>query len=187
MRPFFTARILFRRQQGGPVVVRAEGGQKQEEATTSQQPASPRSTRPEDEPIWVRRERERELQAKEGGKDLPFGVYLLFSAIVAIAAVGSVFEYFNRHAIFDVIQPENPLWAPVLGVFVFTGLPMAGALTDEAAAAKAEEGPKRLRVPALIVQPDSTMLVGFLSPRAAAAAEAIRSSAMAGAWGLAHK
>lgn len=46
------------------------------------------ATRPkeEEEPIWIRRERERGLQAKEG-KDLPFFAYLLFSAIVAIAAV----------------------------------------------------------------------------------------------------
>ena len=41
-----------------------------------------------------------------------------------------MFEYFNRHALFDVIQPENPLWAPILGVFVFTGLPMAGEPDD---------------------------------------------------------
>lgn len=54
-------------------------------------PPQPASAKPasaaEEEPIWIRRERERELQAKEG-KDLPFGVYLLFSAFVAIAAVG---------------------------------------------------------------------------------------------------
>lgn len=50
------------------------------------QATPPPSSKPEDEPIWIRRERERELQAKEG-KDLPFGAYLLFSAMVAIAAV----------------------------------------------------------------------------------------------------
>jgi hypothetical protein len=42
--------------------------------------------------------------------------------------VGSVFEYVNQNAVFDVIYPDNPLWAPILGVFVFTGFPMAGAL-----------------------------------------------------------
>jgi hypothetical protein len=36
--------------------------------------------------VWVRREREREMIDQEG-KDLPFGVYLLFSSFVAIAAV----------------------------------------------------------------------------------------------------
>ncbi len=51
-----------------------------------QQASTSNGTKPVDEPIWIRRERERELQAKEG-KDLPFGVYLLFSAMVAIAAV----------------------------------------------------------------------------------------------------
>ena len=40
----------------------------------------------DDEPPWVRRERERELQAG-APQDLPFGVYLLMSVIVAIAAV----------------------------------------------------------------------------------------------------
>lgn len=40
----------------------------------------------EDLPPWVRREKIKELQAKEG-PDLPFGVYLVLSALVAIAAV----------------------------------------------------------------------------------------------------
>ena len=39
----------------------------------------------EELPPWARKEKERELAALE--KDLPFGVYLLGSAIVAIAAV----------------------------------------------------------------------------------------------------
>ena len=51
---------------------------------------APKAAKPEpaveDEPPWVRRERERELQAG-APQDLPFGVYLLFSVIVAIAAV----------------------------------------------------------------------------------------------------
>ena len=37
-----------------------------------------------DDPVWVRREKEK---AAGGGGDLPFGVYLLLSSIVAIAAV----------------------------------------------------------------------------------------------------
>ena len=41
LRPFSSAWIHCRRQQGGPVVVRAEGSQKQEEATTPQQPVRP--------------------------------------------------------------------------------------------------------------------------------------------------
>lgn len=82
----------------------------------------------DDEPVWVRRERERELMAKEGSKDLPFGVYLLFSAIVAIAAIGSIFEYANKNPIFDVIYPDSPFYAPILGVFAITGVPTAGYL-----------------------------------------------------------
>ena len=40
--------------------------------------------------MWVRRERERQLQKQEGGsRDLPFGLYLLFSSFTAIAAVNA--------------------------------------------------------------------------------------------------
>lgn len=96
-----------------------------------QQPSASSSTPPppttEEEPIWVRREREREIVAKEG-KDLPFGLYLLLSSFVAIAAIGSVFEYVNKNPVFDVIQPDNPLWAPILGLFAITGLPTSGYL-----------------------------------------------------------
>ena len=114
----------------------------------------------------MRRERERALDKQEGPKDLPFGLYLLFSAMVAIAAVrpsaggtlrrqrsrsgpaagrhrrsrttpadvrsparlqvGSVFEYLNGNAIFGVVQPDSPLYKPILGLFAVTGLPMAG-------------------------------------------------------------
>ena len=42
--------------------------------------------------------------------------------------VGSIFEYANKHAIFDVIEPDSPLYAPILGVFVFTGFPTAAFL-----------------------------------------------------------
>jgi hypothetical protein len=114
-------------------------------------------------PPWIRSERERQL-ATEEGSDLPFPVYLIGSALVAIAAVsasdplsyhlrvqhsdtdiqvdyyladnsrlralqvGSIFEYFNRHAIFGVVSPDNLLWAPILGFFAITGFPSAGAL-----------------------------------------------------------
>ena len=80
-----------------------------------------------EEPVWVRRERERELMKKEGG-DLPFAFYLLSSAIVAIAAVGSIFEYTAGKPIFDVIASDSPLYAPILGLFAVTGLPMSGYL-----------------------------------------------------------
>ena len=46
------------------------------------------ATKKEEEelPSWIRAERERKLQAEEGS-DLPFPVYLIASALVAIAAV----------------------------------------------------------------------------------------------------
>jgi hypothetical protein len=50
-------------------------------------PASQQQQQREEEPVWVQRERERKLQKEEGGGDLPFGAYLLFSAFTAIAAV----------------------------------------------------------------------------------------------------
>jgi hypothetical protein len=80
--------------------------------------------------VWVRRERERALDKAEGGGggDLPFGLYLLFSAMVAIAAVGSIFEYTAKNPIFDVIEADSPLYAPILGFFAISGLPMAAFL-----------------------------------------------------------
>jgi len=40
-------------------------------------------------PVWVQRERDAEAAAAPGGSggELPFGLYLLFSSIVLIAAV----------------------------------------------------------------------------------------------------
>lgn len=101
-----------------------------------------------EEPIWVRREREREIIAKEG-KDLPFGLYLLLSSFVAIAAVGSVFEYVNRHAIFDVVQPDDPLWAPILGLFAITGLPTSGFLFYKAVSSANKEAERMDRMDGL--------------------------------------
>jgi hypothetical protein len=144
-----------------------------------QQPGAPPSE--EDLPVWVRREKEREMQAAGKG-EVPWPLYLVASVLVAIAAVsvmllvslclqhpvwplqpattaactcitplqllllpkltacvlwcwptinqqvGSIFEYVDGNAVFGVIPPDSPLWAPVLGLFAFTGIPMAGAL-----------------------------------------------------------
>lgn len=86
----------------------------------------------------MRRERERELQAS-APKGLPWPLLLLFSSFVAMASVGSMFEIANRHALFGVIQPDNFLWFPILGLFAATGLPTAGALTPNALFACAAE------------------------------------------------
>lgn len=87
----------------------------------------------------MRRERERELMKKEGGGDLPFGVYLLGSAIVAIAAVGSIFEYVNNNPIFDIIESDSPLYAPILGLFAISGIPTSGFLFYKAVSAANKE------------------------------------------------
>lgn len=96
------------------------------------------TSREVEEPIWVRRERERELLKKEPG-DLPFGVYLLSSAIVAIAAVGSIFEYANKNPVFNIIYPDSPLYVPILAVFALTGLPSSGYLFYKAVSAANKE------------------------------------------------
>jgi len=41
--------------------------------------------------------------------------------------VGSFFEFAEKNPIFGVIQPDSPLWAPILGLFAITGIPTAGA------------------------------------------------------------
>lgn len=90
---------------------------------------------------------ERELQAKEGSTGvLPWPLLLLFSSFVAIASVGSVFEYVNKNALFGVLQPDNPLWAPILGLFALTGLPTAGLLFVKAVAGFNEEAERQDRL-----------------------------------------
>ncbi|GAQ87862.1 hypothetical protein KFL_003830110 [Klebsormidium nitens] len=69
---------------------------------------------------------------KEGPKDLPFGLYLLFSVFTAIAAVGSIYEFANKNPIFGVIQPDSGLYVPILGFFVLSGFPTAGFLLYKA-------------------------------------------------------
>ncbi len=44
------------------------------------------------------------------------------------AQVGSMFEFANKNAIFGVVQPDNFLWAPILGLFALTGIPTSGML-----------------------------------------------------------
>ena len=77
----------------------------------------------EEKPLWVRREEEKELREKDG--KLPFGVYLLASSIVAIASIASIFEYTYQNPIFSVVPPTSFLYKPILGIFVFTGLPLS--------------------------------------------------------------
>ncbi|XP_062232586.1 uncharacterized protein LOC133929844 [Phragmites australis] len=74
--------------------------------------------------------------AREGGGDVqepgagqvPFYAYLLASAVTAIAAIGSIFEYTNQRPVFGIISSDSALYAPLLGFFVFTGIPTSGFL-----------------------------------------------------------
>lgn len=82
----------------------------------------------EEDPVWVRREK----AAAAKPDDLPFGVYLLFSVITCIAAVGSMFEYLYKNPIFGVVQPDSPFWAPTLIWLIVSGLPVSGYLLYKA-------------------------------------------------------
>uniref|UniRef100_A0A0D3G994 Uncharacterized protein n=1 Tax=Oryza barthii TaxID=65489 RepID=A0A0D3G994_9ORYZ len=81
-----------------------------------------------------------------GAVELPFFAYLLASAITAIAAIGSIFEYANQRPVFGVVSPDSALYAPLLGFFVFTGIPTSGFLWFKAvqtANKEAEEQDRR--------------------------------------------
>lgn len=45
------------------------------------------TSKPEEDPLWVKREKQRELEAKQGSKGVPWPLYLVASVLVAIAAV----------------------------------------------------------------------------------------------------
>lgn len=68
------------------MVRRAEGGDKP--AAGAEGAGAESKVGGEEEPIWVKREREAAARAGED-KDLPYGVYLLFSSIIVIAVVRS--------------------------------------------------------------------------------------------------
>lgn len=97
----------------------------------------------EEPPPWAREEGR---QSAAPTLVIPFYVYLLSSAITAIAAVGSMFEYVNQNPIFGIIQSDNMLYAPILGFFAITGIPASAFLwfkSVEAANKEAEEQDRR--------------------------------------------
>ncbi|KAK5770079.1 uncharacterized protein LOC108463064 [Gossypium arboreum] len=78
--------------------------------------------------------------------EVPFFVYLLASAVTAIAAVGSIFEYINQRPVFGVLNSDSIFYAPLLGFFAFTGIPTSAFLwfkSVQAANKEAEEQDKR--------------------------------------------
>lgn len=98
----------------------------------------------EEPPPWARNETQQ--TSSSSNSELPFFVYLLASAITAIAAIGSVFEYVNQRPVFGLLNSDSIFYAPVLGFFAFTGLPTAAFLwykSVEVANKEAEEQDKR--------------------------------------------
>ncbi|XVF56473.1 hypothetical protein PTKIN_Ptkin06aG0123900 [Pterospermum kingtungense] len=78
--------------------------------------------------------------------EIPFYVYLLASAVTAIAAIGSIFEYVNRRPVFGVINSDSIFYVPLLGFFAFTGIPTSAFLWSksvQAANKEAEEQDRR--------------------------------------------
>ncbi|MED6106775.1 hypothetical protein PIB30_007805 [Stylosanthes scabra] len=94
-------------------------------------------------PPWARDEA---TSSSSEGFQVPFFVYLLASAITAIAAIGSIFEYVNQRPVFGVLGSDSVFYAPLLGFFAFTGIPSSAFLwykSVQAANKEAEEQDKR--------------------------------------------
>lgn len=106
----------------------------------------PSWARPESEepPPWAQGEGKKD--DSQQGFEVPFYVYLLASTVTAIAAIGSVFEYVNEKPVFGVLNSDSIFYAPVLGFFVFTGIPTSAFLwfrSVQVANKEAEEQDKR--------------------------------------------
>lgn len=103
--------------------------------------AKPDSDEP---PPWAQNEGKKD--ASESGFEVPFFVYLLASAVTAIAAIGSIFEYANQRPVFGVVFPDSIFYVPLLGFFTFTGIPTSAFLwfkSVQVANKEAEEQDKR--------------------------------------------
>ncbi|XP_020572494.1 uncharacterized protein LOC110019243 [Phalaenopsis equestris] len=77
---------------------------------------------------------------------IPFYAYLLASAVTAIAAIGSMFEYVNQRPVFGILSSDSIFYAPLLGFFAFTGIPTSAFLwfkSVQAANKEAEEQDRR--------------------------------------------
>ncbi|XP_062073529.1 uncharacterized protein LOC133777803 [Humulus lupulus] len=98
----------------------------------------------EEPPPWAQGEGQKAVS--ENGFEAPFFVYLLASAVTAIAAIGSVFEYVNQKPVFGIVNPDSIFYAPLLGFFAFTGIPTSAYLwfkSVQVANKEAEEQDKR--------------------------------------------
>ncbi|KAL0652262.1 hypothetical protein Bca4012_094953 [Brassica carinata] len=124
------------------VMAATEGSRKSKESQPSW--ANPDSDEP---PPWARDEGgSSSSSTSQESFEVPFVVYLLASAITAIAAIGSVFEYSSRNPVFGVLESDSIFYTPVLGFFAFTGIPTSVFLwfkSVEAANKEAAEQDKR--------------------------------------------
>ncbi|KAK2363749.1 hypothetical protein QL285_088698 [Trifolium repens] len=105
--------------------------------------AKPDSDEP---PPWAKNEAQNKTGSSEQGFEIPFYAYLLASAITAIAAIGSIFEYVNQKPVFGVLNSDSIFYAPLLGFFAITGVPTSAFLwfkSVQAANKEAEEQDKR--------------------------------------------
>ncbi|KAL0874227.1 hypothetical protein Bca101_023932 [Brassica carinata] len=121
------------------VTAATEGSRKSKESQPSW--ANPDSDEP---PPWAREEGR--SSTSQESIEVPFYVYLLASAITAIAAIGSVFEYSSKNPVFGVLDSDSIFYTPVLGFFAFTGIPTSVFLwfkSVEAANKEAAEQDKR--------------------------------------------
>ncbi|KAM4129129.1 hypothetical protein ACJW30_02G220700 [Castanea mollissima] len=117
-------------------------GSKKTEEEESKIPswARPDSDEP---PPWAQNE---SASQQQQGFEIPFYLYLLASAITAIAAIGSVFEYVNQRPVFGLLNSDSIFYAPLLGFFAFTGIPTSAFLwfkSVQAANKEAEEQDRR--------------------------------------------
>ncbi|XP_073296655.1 uncharacterized protein [Primulina huaijiensis] len=117
---------------------------KEEEVDNGDDSSVPSWARPgsDEAPPWARQE----AQKDSTGFELPFYVYLLSSAVAAVAAIGSIFEYANERPVFGILNSDSVFYAPLLGFFVSVGIPASAFLwfkSVEVANKEAEEQDRR--------------------------------------------
>ncbi|CAH8364533.1 unnamed protein product [Eruca vesicaria subsp. sativa] len=126
------------------VTAATEGSRKLKEIQPSW--ANPDSDEP---PPWAREEGRSSSSSSSTSQEsleVPFFVYLLASAITAIAAIGSVFEYSSKNPVLGVLESDSIFYTPVIGFVAFTGIPTSVFLwfkSVEAANKEAAEQDKR--------------------------------------------
>lgn len=126
------------------IVAATEGSAKKKDEEKQEDPSVPTWAKPgtDEPPPWAKDEAQKDSSTFE----VPFIVYLLASAVTAIAAIGSIFEYVNQKPVFGVLGSDSVFYAPLLGFFVFTGIPTSAFLwfkSVQVANKEAEEQDRR--------------------------------------------